>query len=107
MNPDLNGIQDLSTQTVEPSDETVVEESEVTPVPSSGIFTSLIKPDVLKDNLDKISQQVGEVITSPKIPDADRLRKVAVITLGGLAVGMIVHFLRQSRVDDQPDEVTE
>ncbi|MEM7027993.1 MAG: hypothetical protein AAF629_00265 [Chloroflexota bacterium] len=106
MNPKQNGIQDLSTQTVELPDETVVAESEVTPNPSSGIFTSLIKPDVLRDNLDKISQQVGEVITTPKIPDTDRLRRVAVITVSGLAVGMAVHFLRQSRLAHQPDEVT-
>ena len=107
MNPELNGIQDLSTQTDEPSDETEVAESEVTSTPSSTIFTSLIKPDLLRDNLGRISQHVGEVITAPKMPNTEQLKKVAVITVSGLAVGMAVHYLRQSRPNGQPEAVTE
>ena len=107
MNPDLNGIHDVSPPTVERPDMTVVAESEAISSPASSVFTWLIKPDVIKDNLDKVSQQIGETITSSKIPDAERLRKVAVIAASGLAVGMAVHFLRQSRTTEQPNAVTE
>ena len=106
MNP-LNGIQDVSPLKVEPPDVTVAEQSEAVSPPSSSIFTWLIKPDVIKDNLNKVSQQVGDVIATPKMPDAENLKKVTVIVASGLAVGMMVRFIRQSRPTDHPDEVTE